>query len=132
MKKSLLTVIGFAVALSASAAEYPTMAFEMADGSVLSVESENLSMAFSAESFLANHSGGHLEIPVSELRKLYFVASSAGIVASVAEADSRVEVFSTTGIWMGSYNSEADARASLPRGIYVMKSVSGTFKSVVK
>lgn len=124
--------MGFALALSASAAEYPVMSFETADGSVQSVSSDNLTMSFSAESLFADHSGGRLEIPVSNLRKFYFVADPSSVVAPGAETDGSVEVFSATGIGMGRYASEADAKSSLPAGLYVMKSASRTFKTIVK
>lgn len=108
------------------------MAFELADGSVLSVASDDLSMCFTAESFLVDHSDGRLEIPIADLSKFYFVSDYSGGISPESEADRKVEVFSGTGLRLGVYDSEAAAKAVLPRGLYVMKSASRTFKTIVK
>lgn len=118
--------------MSGFALDYPGMAFELADGSVLSVASGDLSMCFTAENFLVDHSDGRLEIPIADLSKFYFVSDYSAVVSPESEADRKVEVFSGTGLRLGVYDSEAAAKAVLPRGLYVMKSVSRTFKTIVK
>ena len=132
MKKYLLSCAGVALAMSAAAAEYPALAFELADGTVRSVSAANLSMTFAGGNLVADHAAGRLEIPVADLRKFYFTGGQASVADVALDADEAVEVYSATGMRMGRYSSEADAKADLPAGLYVMKSASRIFKTVVR
>lgn len=118
--------------MSAAAAEYLEMAFELADGTVKSVSAASLAMTFVGGNMVAENAAGRLEIPVSELRRFYFTGAQSSVAEVGMVADEAVEVYSVTGMSMGRYSSEADARADLPAGLYVIKSASRIFKTVVR
>lgn len=132
MRKILLLGAVACISLTAMAADFPTLTFEMTDGSFKTLDSENLSMTFQDGNLLATNKDGVFQAPVSGISKFYFSSGAQAVDGIEADAGSKVNVFSTTGVFMGSFDSIETARTSLSPGLYIMRTGSKNFKTVVK
>ncbi len=132
MKKAFLCgLVMVAGSVSVFASDYPVMKFGLADGSDVSVQSDGLSMTFDNDRLLVSHSVGLSEIDLSKLTKFYFSGNSSSI-ESVQDTPGEVEVFSTTGIYLGSYPSDSEARSALADGFYIFRTNTKTYKTNIK
>lgn len=119
---------------SAYATDYKGMTFEYADGTVLSVPSDGLTIIPTADnSLLVNSAASQTEIPMTDLHRFYFAEELSSIAApEVDTTASKVDVFTTDGIYLGSFSSIAEAESALPRGLYVLKTSGKTLKISVR
>lgn len=132
MRKFLLSWAAACASIAAMAADFPTITFEMTDGTSKTLESENLSMTFQDNNLLAVNNEGIFQTPVSGISKFYFSSGVQAVDGIETDADSKVNVFSTTGVFMGSFENIEAARTSLSPGLYIMRTGSKNFKTVVK
>lgn len=122
MKQTLLLFCVLAGASTALAADYPSMVFELKDGSTLRVNSERLSIRFDETNLTATHSDGTDRISLSDLSKLYFTTDAASLAEVAADLSGEVDVFTAAGIHTGHYQSAQEALNALPEGFYIIKS----------
>lgn len=135
MKHFKHLVLGLSIAAAstvASASDYPTMKFELGDGSSLTFASDGLSLAFEGNVLRADHSGGVASIALDQLTKFYFVADPSGVASLNPGETQTVTVYSITGLQLGEYESVVDARKALPKGLYIFKTAQKTFKTTVE
>lgn len=135
MKKTLLIIAAAAVVETAQAYDYPYLTLQKSDGTEQSVAVEQLKLTFSDGQLVLSNSDGTTTISLSDLSKMYFSTSAtAGISTQITEAtdDSPVEVYTLSGMSIGSFESVAEAKKQLKAGIYVMKSKTRTLKITVK
>ncbi len=111
--------------------DYPYLVIQTTDGTSQSIEAEKLVLTFSGSQLVATNGTENLTLTVSDLNKMYF-SSTSSAVNQISEADGEVEVFTLSGVRMGSYSSVAQALQSLRSGIYVMSSKEKTIKITVK
>ncbi len=116
-------------ALAVSAA---SLTFELRDGSTFQVGTDDLAMSFVQSNLVASWNGGSKEIPVSQLSSFYFQAVPTSLVDFADATDLSVEIFSIDGRSLGRFDSLDIARNSLAGGLYVVKSQSETFKTVIR
>lgn len=128
MKQTLLLFCVLAGASTALAADYPSMVFELKDGSTLRVNSERLSIRFDETNLTATHSDGTDRISLSDLSKLYFTTDAASLAEVAADFSGEVDIFTAAGIHTGHYQSAQEALNALPEGIYIIKSGDITLK----
>ena len=123
MKKVFLLLTFMIGALTTQAAEYTYLTFETTDGGKVSVEASSLTITISGTTLTA----GSQSFTLSNLSKMYFSASdeSMGIKAiNAAELNDATEVYDL--------NGRKVSKDQLKRGVYVIKSKSGTSKIAVK
>ncbi len=114
--------------------DYPYLAFQTVDGSLQTVAAEGLVITFADGKLVASNGDGSRPFTLSDLSKMYFSTSAeeADAIGEVESADSPVEIYTVAGICVGRYESLKDARGSLEKGIYVVKSGSRTTKMMVR
>lgn len=116
----------------AYASDFSAITFEMTDGSSASISIANLVMTVENGSIVAVSGDSQVDIPLDKLAKFRFSNNPTGVESVEIDYNTPVEVFDTTGKTLGSFDNVKAAVSSLPAGIYVMKSNSQTFKTVVK
>jgi hypothetical protein len=117
--------------LSTYADDYPYLIFETTDGSRTPVEVESLTIQIVDGNLVADGK----TFSLTSLSKMFFANTpdATSGIEDLRSADSgAVEVYSLNGMSLGSYNNVSEAKQSLQRGIYVIKSGSKTFKVAVK
>lgn len=118
-------------AVTAAADGWPKMVFELSDGSVHEVGSENLKIVFQNGDMVASNASESLSLPLADLAVFYFSGTS-GISGLMENNDEAVEVFTPAGICLGSFGSESVARQQLPKGVYLLKSNGSTRKVFIR
>ena len=133
MRYLTLLFVWLAAALSASAYEYPYLAFQTASGGITTVDVEGLTMTVENGTLSLSNASASMDLDLSQLDKMYFTTQSAGINGlTSAPCASEVEVFTTSGEAMGRYPSLNQALSSLHPGIYLFKLQGSTLKIAVK
>ena len=123
MKKILLLFMTLIGGLTAQAAEYTYLTFETTDGAKVSVEASSLTITISGTTLTA----GTQSFTLSNLSKMYFSTSNetTGIEAiSAQNLSDATEVYDL--------NGRKVSKDQLKKGVYVIKSKSGTYKIAVK
>ena len=109
--------------LTAHAADYTYLTFETTDGAKVSVEASSLSITISGTTLTA----GSQKFTLSNLSKMYFSTSNetTGIKAiSAQELSDATEIYDL--------NGRKVQKDQLRKGVYVIKTNSGTHKIAVK
>ena len=136
MKKVLLFLLGLTGIVMAHADDYQYLTFLNNNGTEQSVVATELVITFSNGNMIATDNSGKVTtIALSDLNKMYFSASTTAIESTEAEdetKDSEVEVYSLTGTPVGKFENMKQAKATLQKGIYVVKSSSQTIKIAVQ
>ena len=123
MKKLFLSLILMIGTLAVHADSYAYLTFEMTDGAKVSVEASSLTITISGTTLTA----GSQSFTLSNLSKMYFSTSdeTTGIKAiSAQELSEATEVFDLQG--------RKVQKDQMKKGVYVIKSKSGTYKITVK
>ncbi len=121
-----LAAIGFLPALATP------LTIELRDGSLIEIPSESLDLTFENSYLKAGWVDGSREFPVSEIASFYFFETSTSSTTIADEADGSVLVYSPDGVLRGSFGSSKEATLNLGKGIYIFKTQSRTFKTVIK
>ena len=123
MKKFIVLLLMMIGTLTAHAADYTYLTFETTDGAKISVEASSLSITISGTTLTA----GSQQFTLSNLSKMYFSTSNetTGIKAISAQ-----ELSDTTEIY--DLNGRKVQKDQLRKGVYVIKTKSGTQKIAVK
>ena len=110
--------------LAAHADDYSYLTFELTDGSKASVSASSLTLTFSATTLTA----GSQTFTLTNLSKLYFTTSdqtTTGISSVTAETlNEATEIYDL--------NGHRVSQGELRKGIYIVKTTSGTHKMIVK
>ena len=123
MKKFIVSLLMMMGALAVHADNYTYLTFETTDGAKISVEASSLSITISGTTLTA----GSQKFTLSNLSKMYFSTSNetTGIKAISAQ-----ELSDTTEIY--DLNGRKVQKDQLRKGVYVIKTKSGTQKIAVK
>jgi len=123
MKKLIVLLLMMIGTLTAHAADYTYLTFETTDGAKVSVEASSLSITISGTTMTA----GSQKFTLSNLSKMYFSTSNetTGIKAISAQ-----ELSDVTEIY--DLNGRKVQKDQLRKGVYVIKTKSGTHKIAVK
>ena len=123
MKKFIVSLLMMMGALAVHADNYTYLTFETTDGAKISVEASSLSITISGTTLTA----GSQQFTLSNLSKMYFSTSNetTGIKAISAQ-----ELSDTTEIY--DLNGRKVQKDQLRKGVYVIKTKSGTQKIAVK
>jgi len=118
--------------LSASAYDYPYLAFKTTDGTVQTVSVESLKLTIADGVLTATNGDGSKTFTISDLSKMYFSADESGVtgIKQVTTSATEVKVYSLSGMQMGSYRSVAEARTALKSGLYVIVEEGKSYKMI--
>ncbi|MBR7048627.1 MAG: T9SS type A sorting domain-containing protein [Prevotella sp.] len=130
MKKILLFVL-LMIGTCASYADdytYPYLVFETADGTKTSVAVTDGTITI-ADGQLTM---GGQTFSLSDLSKMYFSTTTTGIANVNVDDNSFVDVYDLNGRKVLSNSQFSILNSQLPKGIYIVKSGSKTYKIAVK
>lgn len=130
----LLSALTLTLLAHAQNNDYPYLTFQTADGNVKSIAIESLRLTFSNGLLVATNGEGSQTYTLTDLSKMFFSQTPTAIAhPNMDRVDSaEAEVFTMTGVSMGTFADEQVARASLPAGLYVIRSKDRTYKMSVK
>ena len=125
MNKLLLTLLTTAAMVTASAADYQYLTFEMTDGTKASVEAANLSLIFDGTTLKV----GKELFTLTNLTKMYFSTGDETTGISQIENgelkfDNSTEFFDLKG--------NRVSKDQIRKGIYIVKTKNGTAKLTVR
>lgn len=137
MKKLLflpLVMLGALVA-HADDYDYPYLSVQKSDGTVEALAVNSLVLTISNGQLVATNTNGTHTFNLAELNKMFFSSNATGIDVQNAPEETmsgKVEVFTPAGIMRGTFENIQQAKASLPKGLYVVKGERKTLKIVVR
>lgn len=133
MKKLLFVLLAFAGAVGAKAYDYPYLVFQKTDGSIQSVSVEALTLTVEDGRIVVRNSEENTAFALTELSKMYFSSISTGITETDGDETSGiVDVYSVSGVKVGSFSSLEQARCSLGSGMYIIKTKTKTQKIAIR
>lgn len=135
MKKKVLFLIMACLPIVATHAEdYPYLTFQKADGTLLSVGVESLEMTFQDGNLNYTNSAGTGTLTVADLASMYFSSADVTAISSLTadSCDGKVQAFSLQGTSYGTFDSMQSMKASVPTGMYIVKTNGKTLKIAVK
>ena len=129
MKKIALTLLILVVTLTAQAEDFTYLTFETTDGAKASVAVEGLTLSISETTLTV----GTQSFTLTNLSKMYFSTtdeSTTGIESiSIETLDEATDIYDLSGKKI--VNSKS-SNSKLPRGVYIVKTKSKTYKIVVR
>ena len=129
MKKFFLFLTILVGTLTAQAEDYTYLTFETTDGAKASVAVEGLTLSISETTLTV----GTQSFTLTNLSKMYFSTtdeSTTGIESiSLETLDEATEIYDLSGKKI--VNSKS-SNSKLPRGVYIVKTKSKTYKIVVR
>ena len=138
MKKGILLFLLLATPLSWAMADdyiYPYLLFTDKDGVETTVSVNELVITFSDGQLVVTNGDGTVAFPLASLATMKFTdtATTTAVECLPVEATGTpIEVFTVAGTRVGIYESEQQARLSLKRGLYVIKSKNKTYKLSIR
>ena len=139
MKKILMACI-MALTLQPLAASdytYKYLVLTSASGEQTTVSTENLKITFVDGKLVATNDNGSTELSVTSLSKMFFsesdgVSTAINTVSSKTQTDASCEVYTLSGVRLGSYQSLSEARSRLAHGLYIVRQSGKNIKITVK
>ncbi len=117
----------------AHAQDYSYMAFQKADGSKIAVGVENLNMTFADGLLHVESDSGTQDIPVSELSMMFFTNDAPTAIAETENVASHAkQVYSISGTFVGTFDTDSAVRQSCGKGVYLIKDNGKTSKVVIR
>lgn len=144
MKKAFLTLFLAAGATALWAdSDYGYLVFALQDGTTSSLPTENIIITFPDGKFVATDGKDTFTAPLSDMSRMYFSSTPAGIAAvstdgdgvSAKIVDGKLRVNAPQGTCVRLYRADGaavSADAPLEAGVYVAKVGSRTFKVLAK
>lgn len=122
MKNVVLSVLGLSAVvlpMCVNAAVFPSLSFNLKDNTQLSFPSAKIEMVYSDGMLNVTSEAGTQVIPVSNIKSMQFTSVSTNVAESVISDADDIEIYSLTGIRLGSFSHLSEAQAQLPSGIYI-------------
>jgi hypothetical protein len=135
MKKIFLiiTAVVCSMTVAADGFEYNYLAFTRSNGVDQTVSVGDLKIVFQEGQLVCTNADGNTSFPLSDLTKMYFTDEPTGIdEVTAGNSRSTVEVFSLSGIALGTFADIASAKSRLKAGVYVIKQGNKTTKIAIK
>lgn len=133
MKKFLIPTMALMLAMSASAETYPYLSFQTVDGSVVSLKSSNLNLTIEDGKLVVQNDEGSNKFVLTDLARMFFSQSTETAITNLnTDVNSTLQVYTTSGVFLGGFDSEHSLRRSVPSGIYVVKTNGKTLKMAVE
>ena len=132
--RKILFILSLSVASATAMANYNSMEFKYTDGTVKTIGTDGLTITFvNSELIVVNSQGESIAVPASSLVSMQFTEDDEAGVASINLNNNGFEVYNLEGVNYGKFNSLQEARASLSKGVYLIKNAKGeTIKIVLE
>lgn len=122
MKKILVLVVAVVCAGIAQAADYPYLVFVNTAGTTTALMVSNMTLSVNGSELTVTNSEGTQAFTLTDLAEMQFSKDgSVTAIENVIDGEKAVEVYSVTGVGLGSYGSLYEAAGVLPTGAYVIK-----------
>lgn len=133
MRKICLFVAAALCSLLLQSADYPYLVFTNTAGTTTVMNVSSLTITVSGNTLQVTNSDGTETFALADLASMQFsVDGSTTALDNVLDADKAVELFSATGVQLGSFSSLVEAVQGLNTGVYVIKQGDSTQTVVVK
>ena len=132
MKKVLVLLTAMTVGQQLSADDFTYLTVEANDGTTTTMTANGLTLTFSDGQLYATNGTESWSLPLSGLSKMYFSNTDAISLPLSEIGEGEVDIYSTSGISMGKYQSIDEARKHLKKGVYVVKDGSRTLKITIR
>ena len=122
MKKFLVLAVTVVCAVMAQAADYPYLVFTNTAGTTTALTVSNMTLTVNGSELTVTNAEGTQAFTLTELAAMQFSQDgSITAIENVLDGEKAVEVYSVTGVGLGSYGSLYEAAGVLPTGAYVIK-----------
>lgn len=122
MKKVLILVVAVVCAGIAQAADYPYLVFTNTVGTQTALTVSNMTLTVKGSKLTVTNAEGTQAFTLTDLAAMQFSTDgNVAAVENVLDGEKAVEVYSVTGVSLGSYGSLYEAAGVLPMGAYVIK-----------
>lgn len=134
MKKIILSLAVLLSACMAQAADYPYLVFTNTGGTTTVLSVENLTLSVSGSTLQVTNADGTNSFTLTDLANMQFSkdGSTVSAIENVLQADKAVEVFTVSGVRLGTYSSLAEGIKSLNAGAYIIKQNTNAQTIVVR
>ncbi|MBQ7210674.1 MAG: hypothetical protein IJS05_07270 [Paludibacteraceae bacterium] len=134
MKKISLFVVMVVCALVARATDYPYLVFTNTAGTTTLLSVSNMTLNAIGTTLDVSNADGTTSFTLTDLANMQFSKDGSTVTAleNVLDADKAVEVFSLSGMRLGSYENLMKAVTTLKSGVYVISDGKYSQKVVVK
>lgn len=133
MKKVLVLVVAVVCAGIAQAVDYPYLVFTNTAGTTTALTVSNMMLSVNGSELSVTNSEGTKAFTLTDLVAMQFSTDgNVAAVENVLDGEKAVEVYSVTGVSLGSYGSLYEAAGVLPTGAYVIKQGGKSQTIVVK
>lgn len=121
MKRSLFILVTVICAVMAQAADYPYLVFTNTGGTTTVLGVTNMTLAVSGSNLSVTNADGTTTFVLTELANMQFSADGTTGIENVLNGEQPVDIFSITGVSLGTFNSLTEGAKALPVGAYVIK-----------
>lgn len=120
--RKIVLVLAVCCAMMAQAATYSYLVFTNTSGTTTAFEVSNLTMTVSGSNLQVTNDEGTVNLVLTELAAMQFSTSADSITAieNVLDGDQPVQVFSVSGVSLGTFGSLVEAAQQLSAGAYVI------------
>ena len=130
MKRFMMITVLVATVAVAWASDYKYLVLQQTDGTEIPLPAEGLKLTFSDGNLVASDG---TTVSLASLSMMCFSEDATAIYSLSSDSPAGViEVYTTSGMLMGHFNSTQAAQQSLQPGIYVMKNNGRTQKIAVR
>lgn len=117
--KKIVLVLAVCCAMMAQAASYSYLVFTNTSGSVTVLSVTNLTMNVEGTSLQVTNDDGTVNFVLTELASMQF-SNDPQAIENVLDGDRPVQVFSLSGVSLGTFGSLVEAAQQLNAGAYVI------------
>ena len=122
MKKIGLLLVAVVCAVMAQAADYPYLVFTNTAGTTTSLSVSNMTLTVNGSELTVTNAEGTQAFTLTDLAAMQFSQDgSVTAIENVLDGEKSVDVYSVTGVGLGSFSNLHEAAGVLPTGAYVMK-----------
>lgn len=122
MKKILVLVVAVVCAGIAQAVDYPYLVFTNTAGTTMALTVSNMTLSVNDSELTVTNSEGTQAFTLTDLAAMQFSKDGeVTAIENVIDGEKAVDVYSVTGVGLGSYGSLYEAAGVLPTGAYVVK-----------
>ena len=122
MKKVLVLVVAVVCAGIAQAADYPYLVFTNTAGTTTSLSVSNMTLTVNGSKLSVTNAEGTQAFTLTGLAAMQFSKDgNVTAIENVIDGEKAVDVYSVTGVGLGSYGNLHEAAGVLPTGAYVIK-----------
>jgi len=132
--RKIVLVLAVCCAMMAQAATYNYLVFTSTSGTTTAFEVSNLTLTVSGSNLQVTNDEGTVNLVLTELAAMQFSTSADSITAieNVLDGDQPVQVFSVSGVSLGTFGSLVEAAQQLNAGAYVISNGKKSQKIVLQ